>query len=133
MTVDSFEDQTLAQEYAQSGLKRERHLYAVRYGLDIKALVEVQDSDTGLNLSELTNAAYIYILDEDMVTPKILEFIQCMISVKQKSGISTVMLYPNTYAKRYKINAPKEYTIWILKLNIEGTDAYMKHLSRYTK
>jgi hypothetical protein len=133
LTVDSFEDCTVADEYARSGLKRNRHLYAVRYGLELKALVEVQDSDTGLNLSELTNAVYIYVLDANMVTPKILEFIQCMVTVKHKRESLTVMLYPSHYAQRYQLNISKEYTVWILKLNSEGLSAYMKHLSRWCK
>lgn len=133
LTLDTFNDQTVAEEYRAAGLKRERHIYAVRYGLDLKALVDVQDSDTGLNLSELTSAVYIYVLDEHMVTPKLLEFIQCMVAVKTQREANTVMLYPNTYVKRYQMEGKKEYTVWILNLNIEGTDAYIKHLSRYCR
>lgn len=133
LTPDTFDDKSVEQEYASSGLKRIRHLYAVRYGLDLKALVEVQDSDTGLNLSELTNAVYLYILDETMITPKVLEFIQCMITVKTQKETATVMIYPHTYVKRYGIDATKEYNVWILNLNTEGSDAYMKHLARWCK
>jgi hypothetical protein len=133
LTPDSFEDRSVAAEYSKSGLKRDRYLYAVRYGLDLKALVEVQDSDLGLNLSELTSAVYIYILDEKMVTPKILEFIQCVVAVKTKRENTTIMLYPHTYVSRYQLPAQKEYNVWVLNLNIAGTDAYMKHLSRYCK
>jgi hypothetical protein len=133
LTPETFDDRSVAKEYASSGLKRERHIYAVRYGLDLKALVEVQDSDIGLNLSDLTTAVYIYVLDENMITPKVLEFIQYMVAMKQQRTSATVMLYPHTYVKRYQIDAKKEYTVWILNLNIEGTDAYTKHLSRYCK
>jgi len=133
LTPETFEDQSVAKEYASSGLKRERHLYAVRYGLDLKALVEVQDSDTGLNLSELTNAVYIYVLDENMITPEVLKFVQYMVAIKQQWTSATIMLYPNTYVKRYQVDAEKDYAVWILNLNIEGTDAYTKHLSRYCK
>ena len=133
LTPDTFEDSTVAKEYEASGLKRNRYLYAVRYGLELKALVEVQDTNYGLNLSELTSAVYIYILDEKMITPKVLNFIQCMISVKTQCENATVMLYPNSYAKRYQIPVDKEYNIWILNLNVEGTDAYIQHLSRYSK
>jgi hypothetical protein len=131
LTVDSFDDQSVALEYASSGLKRERQLYAVRYGLDLMALVEVQDSDTGLNLSDLTNAVYIYVLDIHMVTPKILEFIQCMVAVKQRREMTAIMLYPNTYVKRYQMDESKEYTVWIL--NTEYSDAYMQHLGRWCR
>ena len=131
LTADSFDDHSVALEYASSGLKRERHLYAVRYGLDLMALVEVQDSDTGLNLSDLTNAVFIYVLDTHMVTPKILEFIQCMVAVKLKREMITIMLYPNTYVKRYQMDEAKEYAVWIL--NLEYSDDYMQHLSRWCR
>ena len=133
LTPDSFDDETIATEYAASGLKRNRFLYAVRYGLDLKALVEVQDTNLGLNMSELTSAVYIYILDEKMITPKVLDFIQCMVSVKTQREDTTVMLYPHTYAQRYHISVEKEYSVWILHLNVEGTDAYVQHLSRYCR
>jgi hypothetical protein len=68
-----------------------------------------------------------------MITPKVLEFIQYMVAMKQQRTSATVMLYPHTYVKRYQMDAKKEYTVWILNLNIEGTDAYTKHLSRYCK
>lgn len=133
LTVEGFQDRSVAEEYERHGLRRERFLYAVRYGLELKALVEVQESDTGLNLSELTSAVYIYILDSKMVTPRILEFIQCMTAVKHQRNKMTVMIYPNTYVEEYQMDVAKEYTIWILKLNSEGLDAYMKHLSRWCK
>ena len=133
LTAKAFDDRSLAEEYARCGLRRERHLYAVRYGVDLKALIEVQESDTGLNLSELTSAVYIYILDHHMVTPRILEFIQCMVAVKHQQEKMIVMLYPSTYTEHYQMDISKKYTVWILKLDSDGLAAYMKHLSRWCK
>lgn len=129
LTSTSYDDKSVAKEYEVSGLKRERQVYAVRYGLDLKVLIEVQNSDAGLNLSELTSATYIYILDEDMVTPAVLKYIQCVISTKQLRETNTIMLYPHTYAERYQLKTEKEYTVWIL--NLDASDDYMSHLKRW--
>ena len=128
LTVDSFDDQSVAREYASTGLKRERHLMAVRCGMELKALVEVQDSDMGLNLSELTTAIYIYILDDTMITPKVLDFIECMAAIKLRRDKATVMLYPHTYAMRYDLEAKKEYTVWLI--TTECSDEYMQPWER---
>ncbi|MEJ2470737.1 MAG: hypothetical protein P8Y96_06430 [Desulfuromonadales bacterium] len=133
LTPENFEDRSISEEYAATGLKRERYLYAVRYGLDLKALVEIQDTNLGLNLSELTSAVYIYVLDEEMVTPKILDYIKCMVAGKTQRESTTIMLYPHTYLERYLLEAEKDYNVWILNLNVEATDAYLKHLSRYCR
>lgn len=131
LTVDSFEDQSVALEYEKNGLKRERHLFAVRYGLDLIALVDIQDSDTGLNLSDLTNSAYIYILDTKLFTPKVLENVKHLIAAKKKCTVSSIMIFPSTYVDQYQISQDKEYTVWIL--NTEFSDAYMQHLSRWCR
>lgn len=129
LTTTSYDDKSVANEYEVNGLKRERQVYAVRYGLDLKVLIEVQNSDAGLNLSELTSATYIYILDQEMVTPAVLKYIQCVISTKQLRETNTIMLYPHTYAERYQLKTEKEYTVWIL--NLDASDDYMSHLKRW--
>ncbi|MBE0598035.1 MAG: hypothetical protein IH614_12265 [Desulfuromonadales bacterium] len=131
LTPDTFEDTTVAEQYRASGFKRERHVYALRYGLDLKALIEVQDSDTGLNLSELTNAVNLFILDTNMVTPKVLEFLQCLIAVKHQRYQYPIMLYPHSYAERYRLEQSKQYMVWIL--NVEFSDQYMSHLEKWCR
>lgn len=127
----TFEDSSVATAYRASGLKRERHLYAIRYGMDLKALVEVQDSDTGLNMSELTNAVTVYVLDPDLFTPKVLATVQCVVCVKHNKEKHPVLLYPVSYVEKYRMEVEKTYTIWIL--NLDHADDYMAHLNRFCK
>jgi hypothetical protein len=124
----TFEDTSVATAYRASGLKRDRHLYAVRYGMDLKALVEVQDSDTGLNMSELTNAVTIYVLDPELFTPKVLETVECVICVKHHKENHPALIFPASYVEKYRLPIEKKYTIWVL--NLDYADDYMAHLAR---
>jgi hypothetical protein len=126
-----FKDTSVAEAYRSSGLKRERHLYAVRYGLDLAALIEVQDSDTGLNLSELTNAVTIFVLDQERFTPKVMEMVQDVICDRHEKEHSPILVYPASYAKRFSLPAEKDYSIWVL--NLDFADDYMKHLYRFCR
>lgn len=129
LTPETFDDQSVAEAYRASGLKRDRHLYALRNGMDLAALIEVQDSDTGLNMSELTNAVTIFILNQEVFTPKILHMLQCIISVKHRKKHHPVLLYPSDYAVKHRIDYEKDYTVWIL--NLDHSDAYMENLGGY--
>lgn len=129
LTPENFDDQSVSTAYKASGLKRERHLYALRHGVDLVALIEVQDSDTGLNMSELTNAITIFILDQEVFTPKILHMLQCIISVKHCKERHPILIYPRDYAVRHRLDYDKDYTVWIL--NLDHSDAYMENLNSY--
>jgi hypothetical protein len=129
LTPESFDDQSISEAYKASGLKRERHLHALRHGMDLVALIEVQDSDTGLNMSELTNAVTIFVLNQEVFSPKILHMLQCIISVKYCKEQHPVLLYPRDYAVKHRLEYEKDYTVWIL--NLDHSDAYMENLNGY--
>jgi len=129
LTPESFNDTSVAEAYKASNLRRERHLYALRHGCDLVALIDVQDSDTGLNMSELTNAVFIYILDQEVFSPKVLQMLQCIMAVKHRKEKHPVLLYPSEYAKRHRLDYEKDYTVWIL--NLDYSDAYMENLNGY--
>jgi hypothetical protein len=131
LTPDTFTDDSVSRAYRASDLKRERHLYALRHGVDMVAFIEVQDSDIGLNLSDLTNAVTIFVLRQEVFTPKILRMLQCIMAVKHNKENHPVLLYPRECAQNLRIEYEKDYTIWIL--NLEHSDAYMKHLGGYVK
>lgn len=129
LTPETFNDTSVAEAYRASNLKRDRYLYALRHGCDLTALIDVQDSDTGLNMSELTNAVVIYILDQEVFSPKVLQMLQCIMAVKHRKEKHPVLLYPSDYAKRHRLDYEKDYTVWIL--NLDHSDAYMENLNGY--
>lgn len=131
LTPDSFDDSSLSEAYKKSGLKRFRHLYAIRKDGDLKALVDVQDSDTGLNMSELTNTINFYVLDQEEFTPDTFEMVRCVVAVKHNKCSHPVLLFPTSYVEKYNLVPDKYYEVWLL--NLDYSDLYMENLLRYTK
>ena len=131
LTPDSFDDSSLSEVYAKSGLKRHRHLYAIRRDGDLRAVVEVQDSDTGLNMSELTNTINFFVIDQDAFTPDTFEMVRCVIATKHNKCHHPVLLFPTSYVEKYNLIPDKYYEVWLL--NLDYSDLYMENLLRYTK
>jgi hypothetical protein len=132
LTPQGLDGQKLAKAYEDCGLKRQRHLYAIRYQKSLKALVDVQDSDLGLNLSELTNAIIVYILDEEAIHRDMIRFIVSALAIRYNKMQHPLLIYPNTYAVRYRLPVDKEYTLWALELK-SGTEDYMNWMQRYCR
>ncbi|MDI6891221.1 MAG: hypothetical protein QMC83_09865 [Thermodesulfovibrionales bacterium] len=59
----------LNKEYRRLGFKRERHLFSLKQEGALKAIIVANLSDTGLNLSNLTNCIHVFVLDSDDLSP----------------------------------------------------------------
>ena len=132
LTPQGLDGQKLAKAYEACGLKRQRRLYAIRYQKALKALVDVQDSDLGLNLSELTNAIIVYVLDEEAIHRDMVRFIVSALAIRYNKMQHPLLIYPNTYAVRYRLPVDKEYTLWALDLK-SGSEGYMNWMQRYCR
>lgn len=132
LTPQGLDGQKLAKAYEACGLQRQRHLYAIRYKKALKALVDVQDSALGLNLSELTNAIIVYILDEEAIHRDMVRFIVSALAIRYNKMQHPLLIYPNTYAVRYRLPVDKEYTLWALDIKSGGED-YMSWMQRYCR
>lgn len=132
LTSQGLDGQKLAGAYEVCGLKRQRRLYAIRYQKALKALVDIQDSDLGLNLSELTNAIIVYILDAEAIHRDMVRFIVSALAIRYNKMQHPLLIYPNTYAVRYRLPVDKEYTLWALDVK-NGTEDYMNWMQRYCR
>jgi hypothetical protein len=132
LTLRGLDGQKLAKTYEACGLQRQRHLYAIRHQKVLKALVDVQDSDLGLNLSELTNAIIVYIIDEEAIHREMLQFIVSALAIRYNKLQHPLLIYPNTYAAKYRLPVDKEYTLWALDL-IHGGEDYMSWMQRFCR
>lgn len=128
---DRFRDDTIKAEYELCALRRERFLYTIRYGHEMVALIDLQCSDHGLNLSDLTNAIYVYIMREDMLEAPTIFSICGALARKHNKGSCPLMLFPDTYQAKLSGVKTKKYTVWIL--NTDCSDPYMKHIERWCR
>ena len=63
---------TLNDEYEKLGFKREKHLFSLKKDGELKALALAVVSDTGLNLSNLTNCIHVFIMDGENLPVEVL-------------------------------------------------------------
>ena len=128
-----FDDRSLADLYKENGLFRQRDIYALRYqGNAAKALIDVQSSDFGLNLSEITNSISVYLIDPQPEYFDMIRFAVYHLALEKDKMSAPVMVFPNTYLNSCGFNTDKEYTMWTLNVP-QGMESYMTWMNRYCK
>ncbi len=132
LTPDGYRDDSLAVTYSTNGLNRQRQVYALRQQQSIKALIDVQNSDLGLNLSEITNATTVYVLDPVACHREVIRFAVCNLAIHHQKMNHPVMFYPNTYLPRYNIPVDREYNLWALSI-VHASESYMAWMNRYCR
>jgi hypothetical protein len=118
----------LAEEYHGLGLKRGRHLYALRDNGQLKAIVMVNIADLGLNLSELTNCIKIFVLDSQNLPKEIIFTVISTVENSFPQDEIPVLLFPAAYADNQGIACEKHYNLWVI--NLQYTDPYFRYLNR---
>lgn len=121
----------LSTEYHKLGFKRERHLLSVKMNNSIKAIIIVYISDTGLNMSELTNCVKLIILDRDKLTLNSIYTMLSIISVKFNWPEFPVLLFNLNYTEQYNIVYQNIYTLFII--DTQFSDPYFKYLNNLFK
>jgi hypothetical protein len=124
----SMDNSILSNEYLKSGLKKERHIFALKQGNDLKAAIIINISDVGINMSGLTNCIKLIVVDDNDLTEDIV-----FASIKQISNKFTldeipVLLYPTNYAEKHPFAYEKIYNMWILDPNF--LDSYFNYVNR---
>jgi hypothetical protein len=114
--------------YEKSGMKRDRYLFSLKEGRNLKAIFMVNISDFGLNMSNLTNCVTAFVLDRDNLD---LEDFQAAchrtIQVYAEDEIP-VLVYPVSYAEQVALKNDKVYRLW--SFNTQHTDHYLDFVSR---
>ena len=118
----------LSLEYQRLGFKRERQLLALKMAGRLKAIIMVNISDIGLNMSNITNCMHVIILDGDGLEPTLLAAVLARLSGRYEEEDIPVLLYPVAYADRNSLPYEKTYNLWVL--NMEYTDHYFGYLDK---
>jgi hypothetical protein len=121
----------LSREYRKLGFKRESHLFSLKKNHNLKAVILVNVSDIGLNMSNLTNAMKVIVLDNDDLPKEVLLAALTQASAKYDENKVPVLIYPVSYAEAKGIMYEKLYTMWVL--NMQNTDDYFSYLESMIK
>jgi len=123
---DMLESDDIGKEYHRLGFKRQRHLFSLKKEGLLKAVIVVNVSDVGLNLSNLTNCIHTFVLDSVDLSPKILYSHISQVSQYYEKDEIPILLYPVRYAETQSIHCDKLYTLWVM--NMPHLDHYLKYV-----
>ncbi len=118
----------LSKEFRKLGFKREKFLFSLRKNDVLKAVIIVNISDIGLNLSDLTNSIKVIVLDSDELSKDTLYYALSTVSAKMDQNEIPVLLFPVTYADSVSMPYEKVYNLWIL--NTQYSDNYFRYTKR---
>lgn len=123
--------QDLAKEYQKAGLTREVHVFSLKENGTLKAVLHLNISDAGLNMSDLTNGFHIMILDPDDLPKNILYHALSNLSLEYEHHSTPVLIYPSSYPHTHDMPTKKIYNLWVL--NTQYSDPYFHFLNRLLK
>ena len=128
---EKLEGLELSREYEKLGLTRERHLFSLMHNGRLKAIFLVNQSDVGLNLSDITNCIKVFVTDPQEFTTEIYHSaISKLSQITGKKDFPT-LIYPSAFADGRDIAYEKIYNLWIVSL--QHTDAYFRYLKRLVR
>lgn len=123
---DMIDNDNLSKEYRRLGFKRERILFSLKKNDILKAVIMVNVSDIGLNMSNLTNCIHVIILDAKDLPINTIYICLSMLSKYYEQDEIPVLLYPVSYAQSQFVPYKKIHDLWIL--NMQYTDLYAKYM-----
>ena len=124
-------DVKLEELYRNYGFIRKWKVYSLTHAHDLKAVLIVNQSDLGLNLSELLNGIKIIVTD-----PYGLPWDVLSSAIDQLTGTYTVdsipvLVYPHTYLEDSNVSYEKQYYMWIMDTQYGGN--YLEYMKDKTK
>ena len=128
LTPEKFDSDALSKEYDKVGLIRERQLFSLRQDGNLKTIFLVNNSNLGLNLSDITNCVKAFVTDSRQLNADILRAaIQSVAGMAGKDDFP-VLLYPAAFADEQDIEYEKIYNLWVCSL--QYSDEYFRYLGR---
>jgi hypothetical protein len=124
---DTIYSDLLNQEFQALGFTRARHLFSLKKENNLVALLMVTLSDTGLNLSNLTNCIHAIVVDGDNLPPEVLDSqLKRLLSYYNEDDEVPILLHPVAYADRQSIGYEKTYNLWVI--NTRVGDQYLDYM-----
>jgi hypothetical protein len=105
--LEKVDREQLSMEYRKLGFKRESNLFSLKKNHNLKAIVIVNVSDIGLNMSNLTNAMNVIVLDNDNLPKEVLLTALNQAAAKYEENEVPVLIYPISYAETKGIDYEK--------------------------
>jgi hypothetical protein len=128
LTPEKLDCDALSKEYHKAGLVRDRQLFSLKQGGNLKAIFLANSSNLGLNLSDITNCVKVFVTDSEQLDADILRAaIHSIAGITGKDDFPA-LLYPAAFADEKEIEYEKTYNLWVCSL--QYSDEYFRYLKR---
>ncbi|MBN2178611.1 MAG: hypothetical protein JW743_04225 [Deltaproteobacteria bacterium] len=124
-------DEPLEKVYARQDLIRKSTAYSLRFKDRLQAAMIVNQSDLGLNLSELLNGIKIIVTDSRELPWDVLSSAISQLAPVYNIDSVPIMIYPHTYLEERGISYEKQYLMWIL--DTQYGKEYLEYMQERTK
>jgi hypothetical protein len=123
--------ESLTEIYRRHGFIRQWRAYALLKEQELKALIVVNRSSPGLNLSELLNSLKVVVTDPAGLPFPILNAALARLTPEYETESVPLLIYPATYPSEQGLKVDKQYLLWILDAQY-GKD-YLDYMEKKTK
>lgn len=122
-------DQDLEGRYKQLGLFRKCNAYSLTFHGELNAVIIVDQSSPGLNLSDLLNGLKVIVTKPDYVGWRILSSAMSRLAKVYSYLEIPLLIFPSEYVTMQNISYEKQYQMCIINLRDNEND-YTEYLSR---
>jgi hypothetical protein len=104
------------------GFTRKWEVYSLVNSGCLKSVLIVNQSDVGVNLSELLNGITVLVIDTESLPWEVLSPAVAQLTGVYHSDSIPLLIYPSVYCDVKKIPSEKKYQLWI---------TYMRHSNKF--
>ena len=123
--------ESLEEVYSKLGFLRRLKVYSLSYRGRLNAVLIVDQSDMGFNLSELLNSIKILVINPEGLPWNILSNAIGQLTSAHHMERVPILFYPFHYAEASNVPYQKQYQLWIL--NVRFGDDYLHYMQRKFK
>jgi hypothetical protein len=120
--------QSLEEAYAQVGLVRNWKVYSLCHRDEVNAMMVVNHSDLGFNLSELLNGIKVLVTKPENLPWSVLSAAIGQLTREYQMAKVPILFYPNEYVESNGIPYEKHYRMWIL--NVQYGNEYLDYVQK---
>jgi hypothetical protein len=109
-------EESLSETSARRGFTRKWSLYGLFFENSLACVTVVNQSDFGINLSELLNSITVMIIEGDRLSPEVL--LSAVSQLAAVYGIDKVplLIYPCEYVESKGMTCEKHYRMWVIDM-----------------
>ncbi len=119
---------SLQETYAKMGLTRSWQPCSLKYNGKLCAILVVDHSDLGFNLSELLNGIKVLVANSKALPWSVLSIAISQLAGEFEMERIPVLFYPFSYVEENNIPFEKHYQMWVL--NVQHGNEYLEYMQK---